>query len=119
MDKEKIFVELRKYHTDAFSDKLSTPQMDELHEEFAELEDNTVSMLLSLVNGKSEFVDLSNNLAEFKKKIKVDKSTEKKEVEDRNFFTAKIEHLETILNMAKLAVFRLKVPRIAKAVAAK
>lgn len=119
IDKEKIFVELRKYHTDAFSDKLSTADMDELREEFAEVEDATVSMLLNLVNGKQGFVDLSQDLISFKDKVKIVKGGNKAEDEDRNFFIAKIDHLESILNIAKQAVFRLKVPRVAKVAAAK
>ncbi len=119
MDKEKIFVELRQYHTDVFPDKFSTPDMKELHDEFADIEDETVSMLLNLVNGKLAFVDLSEGLSNFKEKVKILKTTDKKEIEDRSFFVTKIEQLEKILNMAQSATFHLKVPRHTKAVAVK
>lgn len=119
IEKEKIFVELREYHTEAFPDAFSTPLMSELREEYSVVEDDTVSMLLNLVNGKVAFVDLSVGLEKFKEKVKVTKSTEKKEVADRNFFIAKIEHLEKILGIAKGATFHLKIPRNVKAAVAK
>lgn len=119
IDKEKIFVELRQYHTDAFPDKLSSPVMEELREEYAELEDTAVSMLLNLVNGKTGYVEMDSEFKAFKEKIKVTKTSEKAEEEDRKFFTAKIEHLAVILDMAKNAIFRLKVPRVAKVAATK
>ncbi len=119
LDKEKIFVELREYHTDAFSDKLSTPEMNELREEFAQVEDATVSMLLNLVNGKMAYSDMTGELSSFKNKVKITKSTDAKEVKDRTFFASKIEHLEKILSMAKSAVFHLKVPRGSKVAVAK
>lgn len=119
MDKEKIFVELREYHTKAFPEKLSTPKMDELREEFTEIEDSNISMLLNLVNGKSVFEDLSSNIDAFKEKIKINKSTDKAEEADRKFFAEKIDLLNGIIAMGRTAVFRLKVPRVAKVVPAK
>ncbi|HEX3095523.1 MAG TPA: hypothetical protein VHQ20_00200, partial [Patescibacteria group bacterium] len=57
IDKERIFVELRKYHTDQFPDKLANEDMQALRAEFQIIEDDIVTMLLSLVNGKLGFVD--------------------------------------------------------------
>lgn len=119
IDKEKIFVELRQYHTDVFPDKFSSPDLKDLHDDFVAVEDETVSMLLNLVNGKLAYVDLSQNLTDFKEKVKVVKTTDKTEIEDRTFFVSKIEQLEKILNMAQSATFHLKVPRHTKAVAVK
>lgn len=115
VDKEKIFVELRQYHTEEFADKLSTKAMDSLRQEFSVLEDNIVTMLLNLVNGKAEFVDFAEELNEFKNKAKVTKGTEPTEAADRNFFVAKIDSLNHILDMARAAVFRLRIPRGTKA----
>lgn len=114
MDKEKIFVELRQYHTDAFDDKLSTKEMDSLREEFVELEDNIVTMLLNLVNGKVGYVDFQKELAVFQKKVKVSKTTDPAETKNRVFFSNKIEHLNQILDIARASIFRLKIPRVAK-----
>jgi hypothetical protein len=114
IDKEKIFVELRQYHTDSFSDKLSTKEMEELRIEFAELEDNIVTMLLNLVNGKVGYVDYQKELAAFQKKVKVSKTTNPDETKNRIFFSTKIEHLNQILDLARAAIFRLKIPRVAK-----
>jgi hypothetical protein len=114
IDKEKIFVELRQYHTDAFPDKLSTKEMDSLREDFVELEDNIVTMLLNLVNGKVGYVDFQKELADFQKKVKVSKTTDPAETKNRVFFASKIEHLNQILDIARASIFRLKIPRVAK-----
>lgn len=114
IDKEKIFVELRKYHTEQFPDKLATEDMQELREEFQIIEDDIVTMLLSLVNGKLAFVDFEKELADFQKKVKITKAGDRKEDENRKFFEAKITHLNDLLQIAKSAIFKLKVPRVAK-----
>lgn len=115
IDKEKIFVELRKYHTEQFPDKLSTTDMQELREEFQIIEDDIVTMLLSLVNGKFAFVDFEKELENFQKKVKIVKIGNRKEDEDRTFFLAKITHLHELLLIAKSSIFKLKVPRVPKA----
>lgn len=114
IDKEKIFVELRKYHTEQFPDKLASENMQTLRDEFLIIEDNIVTMLLSLVNGKLGFVDFEPELASFQKKVKVTKVSDRKEDDNRNFFLAKIAHLNELLLIAKGAIFKLKVPRVPK-----
>lgn len=114
IDKEKIFVELRQYHTDAFPDKLSSKDMDSIRKEFIDLEDNIVNMLLNLVNGKVGYVDFQDELAAFQKKVKVSKNTDPAETKDRVFFSNKIEHLNQILDIARASIFRLKIPRVPK-----
>lgn len=118
IDKEKIFVELRKYHADAFPDTLANEEMQNLRKEFQIIEDDIVTMLLSLVNGKLGFVDFKKELAEFEKKAKVSKTTDKIETENRNFFTLKISHLKELLLIAESAIFKLKIPRVPKSVKA-
>jgi hypothetical protein len=116
MDKEKIFVELRKYHTDQFPDKLVNEDMQDLRKEFEVIEDNIVTMLLSLVNGKLGFVDFEAELNSFEKKVKIAKTGDRKEDSDRQFFLDKIAHLKELLTIAKASIFKLKIPRIPKVV---
>ncbi len=111
IDKEKIFVELREYHANEFPAKLSSDHMEKMRELFVELEDKVVAMLLSLVNGKLEFVDLTGELDAFLKKVKDNSSTEKDEAVDRKFFESKIDHLKHIMSMAQAAPFKLKIVR--------
>lgn len=118
IDKEKIFVELRKYHTEEFPEKMVNENMQTLRDEFEVIEDNIVTMLLSLVNGKLGFVDFEKELADFSKKIKISKSGDRAEDKERTFFLTKIEHLNELLMIAKNAIFKLKVPRVAKVVKA-
>ncbi len=118
MDKEKIFVELRKYHTEQFPDKLVNEDMQNLREEFQVIEDDIVTMLLSLVNGKLGFVDFKKELTEFENKVKISKNTTKSEVENRNLFMSKISLLKELLVIAENAVFKLKIPRVPKVVKA-
>ena len=114
IDKEKIFVELRKYHTEQFPDKLVNEDMQELREEFQVIEDDIVTMLLSLVNGKLAFVDFDKELKSFQNKIKITKAGDRKEDENRQFFQAKITHLQELLEIAKASIFKLKIPRVPK-----
>jgi hypothetical protein len=116
IEKEKIFVELRKYHVNSFDSHLATPAMTEFRRQFQELEDRIVTMLLSLVNGKLIFEDLSPELSSFQEKLKITKNKNHQEDDNRNFFIAKISHLNEILQLARAASFKLKTSRFAKKV---
>ena len=115
IDKEKIFVELRKYHTEEFPEKFTTEEMQSLRDDFLIIEEDIVTMLLSLVNGKLGFVDFEKELKDFEGKVKSVKPTSKVEEKDRDFFITKIALLNDLLLIAKNAIFKLKVPRVAKA----
>ena len=114
-EKEKIFVELRKYHTDEFPKKMSTEKMEKLHTDFVELEDHVVNMILSLVNGKVAFVDLTKEITTFTNLVKIKPAGDRAEDKDRTFFLSKIKQLLAILNIAKESTFKLRLPRGVKA----
>ena len=104
IDKEKVFDELRNYHTQRFPEKIKNPELDSLRREFIEMEDRVVSMILSLVNGKAEFIDPSKELASFQKRlepISTDAAT-------KNIFSEKILKLEGLMAFAKNSDFKLK-----------
>src|SRR5688572_20699519 len=115
-DKEKIFVELRKYHQDAFSEQMVNEDMNRLRNELENIEDKLVNMILGLVNGKTEFVDMGEDLRNFKKKIKILPSGARQEDGDRKFFKSKVDQLDNILQIASQGTFKLKIPRYPKAV---
>jgi hypothetical protein len=68
-------------------------------------------MLLGLVNGKSEYVDLSGNLKTFVEEVKPAPKGDKAEVEDRKHFADKTQQLTHILEMAQRASFTVRPPR--------
>ena len=107
-EKENIFVELRKYHLDEFPKSLSSETMNELRTEFGEFEDKLVTMLLSLVNGRAEYVDLTPDLDKIKAKAEISASTEAIENSDRELLLSKIKQLSNILHMASVGTFPLK-----------
>ncbi len=107
-EKEQIFVELRKYHLDEFPKSLSTPKMQDLFVEYKGIEDKIVSMIFGLVNGKTEFVDLSQDLINFNKKAKKTSTSDKAEEADRDLFLSKSAHLSLILNIAAAGTFKLR-----------
>ncbi len=109
--KEQIYTELRKYHLDEFPDSLSNSDMNDLLNEYRLLEDEIISMLLGLVNGKSEYVDWSKQLQAFITKSKVAPKGDKVEEKDRQHFTSKCEQLAEILAMAEKASFVVRPPR--------
>lgn len=111
VQKEQIFTELRKYHLDEFPDSLVNSDMNDLLSEYRELEDQIISMLLGLVNGKSEYQDLSKELEDFLSKAKPVLKGDKAEASDRQHFLSKIEQLEHILKIAAMASFTVKPPR--------
>jgi hypothetical protein len=114
IEKEQIFIELRKYHTEEFPASLSNQNMAQLLGEFRALEDRVISMLLSLVSGKVAFVDLSSDLKAFGQKVKIKSTGDRSEDADRTMFISKIEQLSQIMNIAEVATFKLKVPRVAR-----
>ncbi|HAG27291.1 TPA: hypothetical protein DCG61_00690 [Patescibacteria group bacterium] len=117
--KERIYEKLRDYHVNSFESALSTDKMDKLRVEFAVIEDATVAMLLGLVNGKSEYIDYTEDLKNIKKKSKISPKGNRDEDEDRKFFIEKIDSLEGILNQALDAKFLLRPSRADKAAKAK
>jgi chromosome segregation ATPase len=113
IEKEKIFIELREYHTFQFPEHLASEQLADLRAEFEVLEDKIVNMILSLVNGKQEYVELKDELEEFKARIaSADKVAN--DDTDRTFFLEKIDKLVGILAVAKESTFKLKPPRYRK-----
>ena len=111
IQKEQIYVELRKYHLDEFPDSLANPDMNDLLEEYRVLEDEIISMLLGLVNGKSEYVEMSDDLKKFSAKAAPVLKGDKAEAKDREHFASKISQLETIIDLAQRASFTVRPPR--------
>lgn len=109
-NKEKVFEELRNYHLKEFPVVAANIELNDLRSEFGELEDKIIGMLLSLVNGKAEFVDATDELDAFKTKL--DKySPENGENESKDVFASKISWLRNILVLAKESNFKLRVKR--------
>lgn len=118
-EKERIYEKLRDYHVNSFKSTLSTDKMDKLRVEYTVIEDAAVAMLLGLVNGKSEYIDFSDDLAGMKKKAKILPKGDRNEDEDRTFLVHKVESLEEILQQALDAKFLLRPSRTDKAAKAK
>lgn len=114
--KEKIIDELRNYHLPAFPDKLTTEHMDDMKTQFGLIEDKTIAMLLSLVNGKAIFADVGSELEAFKNKITSPSTSAVLEAGDRALFLTKIDKLMEIMNLAKVSNFQLRKVRTKKAV---
>src|SRR3989338_7140570 len=114
LDKEKIFEELRNYHTDKFPANIKNLELNNLRIEFAEMEDRIVSMILSLVAGKAEFVDSSKDLLSFQKKFEMTATADKRDQASRNLFVSKIGKLEELLEFAKKSDFKLRRVKLSK-----
>lgn len=110
-EKEKIFVELREYHQNQLPSGKAGGVVLSLGKEFEELEDKIISMILSLVNGKLEYVELNDELNTFKEKIIEETKDDKSQDSNRIFYIAKIDHLNKILGLAEEGTFRLRAPR--------
>ena len=107
-EKEQIFVELRKYHLDEFPKSLSTPKMQDLFIEYKGIEDKIVSMIFGLVNGKTEFVDLSQDLIIFNKKAKKSSTSDNVSEVDRALFLSKSALLSLFLTISAALTFYLR-----------
>ena len=118
LDKEKIYDVLRVYHTHQFPVKIKDPVVDNLRNEFTQMEDQIISMILSLANGKAEFIDPSKELGNFQNKLQRNLPSDSDQDANRNLFTNKINELNNLLTMAKDAGFRLRPVRGAVKVAA-
>jgi hypothetical protein len=113
MDKEKIYEELRNYHTNRFPEKIKNPRVNDLRIEFGEMEDSIIGMILSLISGNTEFVDATKELATFEDKLQTVMPTEGNDA-NRNLFATKIKWLGELLVMAKEANFKLRPIRIVR-----
>lgn len=109
MNKEKIFEELRNYHLTQFSDKISL-EVNNLKIEFGLIEDKIIGMLLSLVNGKGEFIDSAQELNTFRDKLNTAASDDI-DTASRNLFASKIGKLLDIMVFAKESNFKLRTVR--------
>lgn len=116
--KEAIFTELRQYHLNDFPETSNSDSYSVVHKEFLALEESIINMVLSLVNGKSEYVDYGSKLKQFIEMV------ERQSITDANFklvsntFSEKCAHLQKILELAEAGDFPLrkqKVPRISLA----
>ncbi|MDQ3018929.1 MAG: hypothetical protein M3Q64_03600 [bacterium] len=106
-EKEKILIELREYHVEEFSD-FSTSEMKDLLIEFRKIEDSIINMLLSLVNGKSEFVDFSSELDKFEANLNGIPETTEEEKAGKNLFKSKIVRLRNFLAIGSTGTFTLR-----------
>lgn len=110
--KEKILVELRQYHLDAFPEKLATETMDKYWVEFRLLQDKVISMILGYVERKTVFVDFSAELMTFKNKVTPTNLKDISERNNRKSFATKSEALLRILKMAYEAKFTIQSRRV-------
>jgi hypothetical protein len=107
IDKEKIFEKLRTYHTDKFPAKINNAEVDDLKNKFNVAEDRIIGMVLSLVNGKAEYVDSAKELGIFQSTLKSIRTSDTDEA-NKVLFESKIDKLIEIMNMAKNSDFRLR-----------
>lgn len=107
-NKERVYEELRSYHLDQFPEAVNNPKVKDLRVEFGALEDQIISMILSLVNGKAEYVDQANDIQEFDEKLHRHIPENHKDGESMDLFASKIAKLRKILLMAKEAEFQLR-----------
>lgn len=104
-DKEKVFVELRKYHLEELPKVLTSPESSGFLEEYKNLEEQIVSMIFGLVNGKAEYIELGPKLTEFMNK------TSTLSVADQKTLKSKAEHLLEVIQVAKSGDFHLRPQR--------
>ncbi len=103
LNKEKIYEELRNYHANAFPDKFPTEKLDNLRAEFGVIEDEVISMLLGLVNGKRVIVELGDSVTNFQKKLNES---------EQEVFASKSAQLLDLMAMAKGFDFQLRKVRV-------
>lgn len=107
IDKEKIFEQLRNYHTDEFPAKMKNAEMETLRVKFNAVEDRVVGMILSLVNGKTEYIDSAKELEAFQAELKTI-STTSAEQSNKDLFESKINKLTEIMVLARDSDFQLR-----------
>jgi hypothetical protein len=115
INREKIFQELRNYHTYQLPDKIYNPEVIDLKNKFDIVEDRIIGMILSLVNGKNEFIDSTKELKSFHTKLESMNTSTRDEI-GKNLFESKISKLGEIMILAKESGFQLKKIRGTKAI---
>jgi predicted nucleic acid-binding Zn-ribbon protein len=113
-EKEKILIELRQYHLDVGDESSTSEVINELKTEFVELEDKAISMMLGFANGKTEYVDLSDEVKAFQDKVIAQKKESDEDAADLDHFLSKIEQLKNILSIASKSSFKIRPPRFTR-----
>ena len=113
LNKEKILIGLRAYHTNAFPSEFPNNEAARLKIEIETLEDAITSMLLKLINGKAEFMDSSDALNAFREKV-IKQLAGSENVDYKNILLPKINQLSDLLAIAKESVFKLKPVKLVK-----
>lgn len=112
--KEKIFEELRNYHTHQFP-AIKSPEMNNLRTEFGAMEDRIVGMILSTISGRAEFIDFAKELDTFQDKLKRTMPADGNNDEtSRNLFASKISQLSEMMALAKESGFKLRPVKVAR-----
>jgi hypothetical protein len=114
IQKEQIYVELRQYHENHFPETFSNSELNDLLKEYRNLEDEVIAMLLGLVNGKSEYMDLSNLPEKFMAKLDSVETSLPEESDEKEHFLAKVKSLQDILSLAEKATFKIRPVRQAR-----
>jgi hypothetical protein len=106
VEKEQIFIRLRKYHTEEFPQTYDTDGKTGLLEDFRELEDQIIGTVLGMVNGKAEYIDYSKELETFSGKIENEFTDS--DNSQKKFFETKIKDLGEVMQIASETKFALK-----------
>lgn len=106
-EKEHILTELRQYHLEEFP-VFASEELNGFLEEFRDLEDIIINMLLSLVNGKAEYVDYSSKIDVFEPKLQTAAFQSPEGESAKKLFISKIALLRRFLEIAQSATFTLR-----------
>ena len=68
-NKEKVFEKLRSYHLEQFPDKIQGENLNNFRIALGTLEDNIITMILSLIDGRTKFTDFTPELNSFQEKF--------------------------------------------------
>lgn len=98
-DKEKVYEELRNYHTHELPDITNT-EMESLRNKFAIIEEKIVMMLVRFANGNEPYADMASDIETFKSQLKLF-SNSRKDKTMVDSLSLKISNLNGIMLFAK------------------
>lgn len=106
--RNQLYTNLRAYHESVFSGASGDSAFDALLKELEVVQDATINMILSFINGKAGFSDSTDVLNKLAAKAKSYLPTTPRQKDDKALFESKLDQLKEMLVLASKATFKLR-----------
>lgn len=97
-DKEQVYEQLRNYHIDKLPDIIADSEVGNLKDRFTTMEDKVITMILRFANNQESYLDLSNEVENFRTRLDSISTTNER---IKNLINLRIDNLLRIMYLAR------------------